>query len=183
MLMASSEAKRGCPDMPTIGNWTCEDHDYFMQQKSIENTLHCLGYNNLIGPNQSGLTLFYVKRSIQKLLEINENGMQIVYEESFIEAFNESRLNFEELQQCENVQSYTGIYPFWFPKEVSLPSKEKLEFVTGKIKDYPMSTLDSKGQVHVVSKAIVTLHCEFDFTWFPFDVQYCTNNLELRNCK
>ena len=81
-----------------------------MQQENIKATLQCLGYNRFIDPksalNQSGPTSFYVARSIEKVIEINENVMNIAYEESKIYKFTESRLAFDQFNQGFWYQSF-----------------------------------------------------------------------------
>ena len=193
LIVTYGEAKVGCPEIPQKGNWTCEDYAYFMQQENVEGTLQCLGYKSFTNPkralNQSGPVLFSALRSFDKLIEINENSMNLVYEESRVYKFSDGRLNFNQLDCKEDgtreakEQFYKGTYPFWFPLAMAFPHMEKYEFSGNKLEEYPMTTLDLDGTIHIFTKGIFTTHCNFSFSWFPFDTQNCTNQLEIHDCK
>ena len=47
--------------------------------------------------------------------------------------------------------------------------------------NFPYATLQSNGHYLMLSKGVMTLHCDFSFDWFPFDIHQCEASLDIIN--
>lgn len=183
LIGSGSALQRGCENIPKMSNWTCEDYKYFLLQRNLDTTLNCIGYIK----EQRPTTDMYLGRSFQRLVEINENSMTIVYEEAFVYAWQEDRL---QKSNCKTDSgqpfklTYTDIVPFWWPQNVVVSNMVKYVFAHSTPgHNFPYSTLESSGQFLLLSKGVMTLHCDFTFDWFPFDVHQCQASVDLRDDK
>ena len=185
LIGSGSGLKRGCESIPKMSNWTCEDYQYFLLQKNLDTTLNCIGYIKEQRP--APLTDFYGGRSFQRLLEINENAMNIVYEEAFVYAWQDDRLRKSHCKTDSGqpfTLTYTDIVPFWWPQNIIVTNMVKYVFAHATPgHNFPYSTLESTGHFLMLSKGVMTLHCDFAFDWFPFDEHQCEVSVDLRNDK
>ena len=171
----SLAVKRGCENVPSKANWTCEDYKYFLSQKNLETTLNCIEYD--VKEKPSHPTEFQVGRSFERLLEINEKAMTITFEEAFAYAYQDDRLK----SDCDFQHTYINTVPFWWPQAVKVTNMIKFEFMSAETNRFPFSTLESNGQFLMLSKGAMTIHCDFAFDWFPFDIHTCHASEELRD--
>ena len=184
-ISSGSGLKRGCESIPKRANWTCEDYKYFMLQNNLDTTLKCIGYVIEDRPGLPKPLDFYAGRSFERLLEINENGMNIVFEEAFAYAYHDDRLEFPQCKtdQGQPIQfTYTDIIPYWWPQNIDVTNMVK--YVFGHASpghNFPYATLQSNGHYLMLSKGVMTLHCDFSFDWFPFDVHQCEASLDIKN--
>ena len=175
---SSIASQRGCQGVPSMSNWTCEDYKYFLSQKNLDTTLNCIDYNVKALPKTP--TEFQVGRSFERLLEIDEKAMTITFEEAFAYSYQDDRLKFDCTGQ-DHQHTYTNIVPFWWPQAITVTNMVKFEFMSADVNKFPYSILESTGKFLMLSKGVMTIHCDFAFDWFPFDLHTCHASEELRD--
>ena len=182
-VVSVAEMKKiGCEDFE-LSEWDCETLLYKISEDNIGHTLYCLGYDKGARPLSPNKTRLHVARTLDQLIEVDEDNGMIELEEDYRLLMFDPRLTFNlcQLGDGEPEAIFFGQKllksMFWIPKFV--PSRKSLYKPRFDLFHLFLkrNETDPNGRNIRISNqdTKVKIRCEMQYQWFPFDTQKCSH--------
>ena len=184
-VVSVAEMKKiGCEDFE-LSEWDCETLLYKISEDNIRHTLYCLGYDKGTRPLSPNRTRLHVGRTLDQLIEVDEQNGMIKLEETYKILMFDPRLTFDLCQLGDGVREATFFGQkllksmFWIPKFV--PSrkslyKPRIDLLNLFLKRNATDLNGHTRNIRITNQDTkVKIRCEMQYQWFPFDTQKCSH--------
>ena len=166
------------PNHYNVSNWTCEEHKYWFSLQNLQKTLYCIGFDGSVfaskALNRSDPSKFEATRKVNRILKLDVETTDLVFDETFGIFYYDERLNFHK-NDCLSDIEYSGAASAYFAPML-------LYHMAGiRLSDIQVFELyrkhfqgkDVRGWVGAIGHRVVKMPCDVDLRRYPFDSQIC----------